>query len=81
VNDLPDDQKVRRYMSFSRFVWLLQFKQLWMARVDLLGDPWEMVLAGGQLAHVLTMLPLARDDMPLETGRRRWRELLALLSN
>src|SRR4029077_9668397 len=24
VNDLPDDQKVRRCMSFSRFVWLLQ---------------------------------------------------------
>jgi hypothetical protein len=69
MNDLTDDQKVWRYMSFSRFVWLLRFKQLWMARVDLLGDPWEMALAGGQLAHVLTMLPLAvRSDWL--TGRR-----------
>jgi hypothetical protein len=47
----PDcDEKVWRYMSFSRFVWLLQNKQLWLSRADLLGDPWELSPSGSQLA-------------------------------
>jgi hypothetical protein len=38
----PDElEKVWRYMNFSRFVWMLQTKQLWLSRADLLGDPWE----------------------------------------
>ncbi len=36
------DQKISRYMSFSRFLWLLQQKRLWLARVDKLDDPWEL---------------------------------------
>jgi hypothetical protein len=35
-------EKVWRYMTFSRFVWLLQNKVLWLSRADLLGDPWEL---------------------------------------
>jgi hypothetical protein len=35
-------EKVWRYMSFARFVWLLQKRQLWLARADLLSDPWEI---------------------------------------
>ena len=29
---LDDEQVVRRYMGFSRFVWLLQNRQLWLAQ-------------------------------------------------
>ena len=33
---LEDAQtKVWRYMTFSRFVWLLQKKQLWLSHTDL----------------------------------------------
>src|SRR5260370_17843608 len=54
-----DAEKVWRYMSFSRFVWLLQKKQLWLSRADLLGDPWEISLAGNQLEHVIARHPPA----------------------
>jgi hypothetical protein len=50
-------EKLWRYMSFARFVWLLQMKQLWLSRADLLGDPWEITLAGEQLAHVISRHP------------------------
>jgi len=49
-------------MSFSRFLWLLQKKQLWLTRADLLGDPWEITLAGEQLAHVISRHPI--DPFP-----------------
>jgi hypothetical protein len=42
-------EKVWRYLKFSRFVRLLQKKKLWLARADLLGDPWEITLMGDQL--------------------------------
>jgi hypothetical protein len=48
---------VWRYMSFGRFVWLLQKKALWLSRADLLGDPWEISLAGDQLAFVIERHP------------------------
>lgn len=62
------DQIVWRYMSFSRFVWLLQRKQLWLSRADLLGDPWEIALAGDQLDHVIKRHPIT--PFPL-TGKKR----------
>jgi hypothetical protein len=43
--------KVWRYLSFPRFVWLLQQRKLWLARVDTLDDPWESALAGDQLTQ------------------------------
>jgi hypothetical protein len=50
-------ETVWRYMTFSRFLWLLQKKQLWLSRADLLGDPWEIPLTGDQLEHVLSHHP------------------------
>jgi len=68
------DLTVWRYMSFSRFSWLLQRKQLWLARADKLGDPWEIALAGNQLDHVVKrhpamILPLASKEA--ETAMER----------
>jgi len=60
-------------MSFARFVWLLQKKRLWLSRSDLLGDPWEIALAGDQLAHVISRHP-PRDILspePHEGARER----------
>jgi hypothetical protein len=51
-------------MSFSRLVWLLMKKQLWMSRIDLLGDPWEIALAGDQLAHVIETQPMVTLPLP-----------------
>jgi len=62
---VPDEAKVWRYMSFSRFMWMLQTKQLWLSRADRLGDPWEISLAGDQLRHVISRRPITpiTDDM------------------
>jgi hypothetical protein len=62
-----DTQKVWRYLSFSRFIWLLQNKQLWLSRADMLGDPWEIALAGDQLAHVIARHPIS--PLPLSGER------------
>jgi hypothetical protein len=51
--------KVWRYFSFPRFVWLLQQRKLWLARVDTLEDPWESALAGDQLTHLISQHPSA----------------------
>lgn len=76
-----DLEKVWRYMSFSRFVWLLQKKQLWLSRVDLLGDPWEITLAGDQLAHVISRHPhvtLPLPDVMPETAMRRSERIIKM---
>ena len=74
-------QKVWRYMSFDRFVWLLQKKQLWLARADTLGDPWEISLAGDQLAHVISRHPAIplhlRKERP-ETAMQRSERIIRL---
>jgi len=58
IAPIHTSEKVWRYMGFARFVWLLQTKKLWLARADLLGDSWEIALAGDQLAHVISRHPL-----------------------
>ncbi len=63
-----DADKVWRYMSFSRFVWLLQKKRLWLSRADRLGDPWEISLAGEQLQHVIARHPLSPIGAPKTEG-------------
>ena len=78
------DQKVWRYLTFSRFVWLLQRRQLWLARADTLDDRWEIALAGDQLAYVIsrhppTTLPLSgdRQESAMERVQRiipMWRQ-------
>jgi len=68
----PDETKVWRYMSYARFVWLLQKKQLWLSRVDCLGDPWELTLAGDQLNHVISTAPISPvGELPRELPRLR----------
>lgn len=71
-------------MSFSRFVWLLQNRQLWLSRADLLGDPWEISLAGDQLSHVISRHPITplslapgRPETAMERSERiikKWRQ-------
>jgi hypothetical protein len=61
---LDHTQKVWRYMSFARFVWLLQKKTLWLSRVDVLGDPWEISLVGDQLDHVISRHPIGALPLP-----------------
>ena len=45
-------------------MWLLQTKQLWLARADLLGDPWEIALAGNQLGYVIARHPVTTLPLP-----------------
>jgi hypothetical protein len=52
-------------MSFSRFLWMLQRKRLWLARADTFADPWELAIAGDQLAYVIARHP------PEPIGERR----------
>ena len=76
-----DAEKVWRYMSFSRFVWLLQKKQLWLSRADLLGDPWEISLAGNQLEHVISRHPpitLPLPDVMPETAIQRSERIIKM---
>jgi hypothetical protein len=68
-------------MSFARFLWLLQKKQLWLARADLLGDPWEITLAGDQLAHVISrhpIEPLGGQHVIRETAMQRSERIIKL---
>lgn len=61
---LAPGEKVWRYMSFARFAWLLQTKRLWLSRADLLGDAWEISLAGNQLEHVVSRHPIVTLPLP-----------------
>jgi hypothetical protein len=72
-----------RYMSLSRFLWMLQNKMLWLARADTLNDPWELALAGDQLDHVIMRRPIrplgsTKPEEPIMDRARRvnklWRE-------
>ncbi len=68
-------------MGFSRFVWLLQKKQLWLSRMDLLGDPWEIALAGDQLAYVISRHPPTQLPLPKvmpETAEQRSARIIGL---
>lgn len=47
-----------RYMSFPKFLWLIQNRKLWLSRADKLNDPWELALAGDQLEHVILRRPI-----------------------
>jgi hypothetical protein len=74
-------EKVWRYLKFSRFVWLLQKKQLWLSRADLLGDPWEVSLAGDQLQHVISHAPSTPLPLPKvkpETAVERAKRIIPL---
>jgi hypothetical protein len=67
-------QSVWRYMSFGRFLWLIQNNRLWLSRADLLGDEWEMSLAGEQLRRVIArhpITPLSETSVRSETALER----------
>ncbi len=49
--------RVWRYMSFAKLVWMLQNKQLWFSRADLLGDKWEVMVDGPQLNSIINSRP------------------------
>jgi hypothetical protein len=55
----PSDPQVKvwRYLSLSRFVWLLSKKQLWMSRIDRLGDKFEAVVPGAVFASAMPGIP------------------------
>jgi hypothetical protein len=74
-------ERVWRYLKFSRFVWLLQKRRLWLSRADLLGDPWEVSLAGDQLQHVIAGAPFVGLPLPNvmpETAMERARRIIPL---
>lgn len=74
-------EKVWRYLKFSRFVWLLQKRQLWLSRADLLGDPWEITLAGDQLQHVISHAPITTLPLPKvtpETAMERAKRIIPM---
>jgi hypothetical protein len=56
-----DASSVWRYMSFGRFVWMLEKKMLWMTRVDRLDDFWEMRYSEAELAA-------QADDLSAQRG-------------
>lgn len=63
---------VWRYMSFSKFVWTIQNKCLWLSRADLLDDPWEISLSGEQLQLVINRHPiLPVGEPPRESATER----------
>ena len=80
----PKDETTRvwRYMSFSRFLWLLQNNKLWLARADTLNDPWELAIAGEQLEFVISRHPqpsITRDfEGPRETAIERVKRISTL---
>jgi hypothetical protein len=73
--------KMWRYMSMSRFLWVLQRKKLWLSRADLLGDPWEISLAGDQLQYVIDRHPPTPHPLsaaPRETAMERVRRIIPI---
>lgn len=49
--------RVWRYMSFSKLVWILQKKQLWLSNANYLDDRWEVMPLGQQLNKIITSSP------------------------
>ncbi|WFU77403.1 hypothetical protein QA645_22885 [Bradyrhizobium sp. CIAT3101] len=77
------DRNLWRYMSFTKFLWLIQNRKLWFSRADKLNDPWELALAGDQLEHVILRRPIRSlqsdviEEPILDRARRinkLWRE-------
>ena len=79
---LPTEENLNfwRYISFARFVWLLQNKKLWLSRADLLGDPWEISLAGNQLDPVIARHPITPlgQTVPQENAIDRSKRIIKL---
>jgi hypothetical protein len=75
---MDDGQKIWRYLPFSRFVWLLQKKSLWLARVDTFSDPWEVSLTQDQIEFLAYRHPVSMWDSPnVETAFERAKRINA----
>ncbi len=77
--EVSDDEKLWRYLPFSRFVWLLQHKKLWLTRVDQLKDRHESTLSPLQYNFLYRRRPITPVDRPLpqETFEQRTRRIVA----
>ncbi len=65
------------YMSFSKFVWTIQNKCLWLSRANLLGDPWEISLSGEQLQLVINRHPISPvGEPPRESANERTERII-----
>ena len=77
-NNMP----VWRYMSFAKFVWIIQNKCLWLSRADLLGDPWEISLSGEELQLLISRHPINPiDEARKETAEERAKRIIGLWRN
>jgi hypothetical protein len=70
---------VWRYMSFAKFVWLIQNKCLWLSRADLLGDTWELSLSGEQLQLLIRRHPITPiGEERRETAEERAKRIIEM---
>jgi hypothetical protein len=74
---MEDDQKLWRYMSFSRFMWMLQHRQLWLSRTDRLEDPWECAVTGEEISRLMARAPIPQPD-DTETAVERIKRITEL---
>lgn len=73
--ELQANTRVWRYMSFAKFVWMLQMKQLWLSNAELLDDKWEMMLDSSQLNSVINKRP---ESLSPETVVERAAEIVRM---
>lgn len=73
---------VWRYMSFAKFVWVVQNGCLWLSRADLLGDPWEISLSKDQLQFLISRHPINPiGEERKETAEERAKRIIGLWRN
>lgn len=75
---LKPETKVWRYMSFAKFVWLLQNKQLWFSNAKYLSDKWEIKPIGQQLNAIINSRP---KDVTADEVTTRTAEIVTDLRN
>jgi hypothetical protein len=75
--DQPDpDQVVWRYLTFTKFVSLLETQALWFSPPQHLGDPWE---GAWTRANVKRMERVLEFSEPIEDRGLKFRQLLELM--
>lgn len=72
---MESHNKVWRYLSLSRFIWLLQRKQLWLSRVDLLEDPWECAITGEEMSYLAQRAPITPVGAVAEAVNQRLKRI------
>lgn len=75
---LKPDTRVWRYMSFAKFAWMLQKKQLWLANAKLLGDKWEIIFDSPQINSIINNRP---SSMSAEDILSRIKGIVSKLRN